>query len=210
MCHEMFQFRQNCCFQWKTSIQTLLKCYKGVFWSFLAATVPSAGCCSAGSARLLRATSTNSDSLGGKKGSWSSPASTADQNTAAEELALLFQSYWTAGACSPASGSNDSAAEDVVANFHHRSYSRGLLPCLHLRNRTWKVVGISDNKIIRVFYLNLCWSLSAQTHNVWNSERTTTWHQRKGASCQDPPLTVGETDHPEDSYQKSEKWFYPF
>lgn len=124
----------------------------------------------------------------------------------------LFSSraYWTAGVCSPASGSNDSAAEDVVANFHHNSYSRGPLPCLHLRNRTWKVVGISDNKIIRVFYLNLCWSLSAQTHNVWNSERTTTWHQRKGASCQYPPLTVGETDHPEDAYQKSEKWFYPF
>lgn len=29
-----------------------------------------------------------------------------------------------------------------LANFHHRCHSRGLLPCLCLHNRTWKVAGV--------------------------------------------------------------------
>lgn len=169
MCHEMFQFRQDCCFQWKTSIQTLLKCYKGVFWSFLAATVPSAGCCRAGSAQLLHATSTNSDSLGRKKGPGLLLQSPLTKPRQLRSWLFSSRAYWTTRVCSPALVST---AEDVVANLHHRYYSRGVLLCLHLQNRTWKGVGMSHNKVIRIFYLNLCWWVSAQTHNVWNSKRT--------------------------------------
>lgn len=143
MCHEMFQFRQNCCFQWKTSIQTFLKCWLVCcffFFGFLATTVPPTGCCSAVYAQVLH--TRMPALLVSLEVWWYCPAITPDQNTATDELTLLLQSLLN----------NKSVLTSLlqqwqrcrwwrIANLHHRCHSRGLLPCLCLRNRTWKVAG---------------------------------------------------------------------
>lgn len=111
------------------------------FFGFLATTVPPTGCCSAVYAQVLH---TRMPALLVSLGEvwWYCPAITPDQNTATDELTLLLQSLLN----------NKSVLTSLlqqwqrcrwwcIANLHHRCHSRGLLSCLCLRNRTWKVAG---------------------------------------------------------------------
>lgn len=141
MFHEMFQFRQNCCFQWKTPIQTFLKCWRVCFFfGFLATTVPPTGCCSAVYAQVLHTRMPALLVSPRKVVWWYCPAITTDQNTAND---CWLQSLLN----------NKSVLTSLLqqrqccrwwrlANFHHCCHSRGPLPCLCLHNRTWKIAGV--------------------------------------------------------------------
>lgn len=112
------------------------------FFGFLATTVPPTGCCSAVYAQVLHTRMPALLVSLGEEVWWYCPAITPDQNTATDELTLLLQSLLN----------NKSVLTSLlqqwqrcrwwrIANLHHRCHSRGLLPCLCLRNRTWKVAG---------------------------------------------------------------------
>lgn len=141
MFHEMFQFRQNCCFQWKTPIQTFLKCWLVCFfWGSLQQQCHPLAVAVLSMLKSCTQECLHSLFLHEKKCDGivlQSPLTRSLQLMSWLQSLLNNKSVLTS-----LLQQRQRCRRWRLANFHHRCHSRGLLPCLCLHNRTWKVAGV--------------------------------------------------------------------